>query len=143
LLWCQAQRLYDLLEGTLSCLLPSHPAWISKMCTTLPFRHLVLAELGNGVMPLLTSGHVSALSILHAYRVVFNRGVGGGCCYLLRRAGNSKQLLQPSLNLSPFFIRLLVERRRRSLIDANSSSDMGEGLPYSDLHRGELRQDFG
>ncbi len=50
---------------------------------------------------------VSALSALHAHRVVFNAGVGEGRFDLLRRAGNGKQLLQPSHNLSPFFKRLL------------------------------------
>jgi hypothetical protein len=44
----------------------------------------------------------SVLSDLQAYRVVFNTGVGEGRCDLLRRAGNRKQLLQPSHNLSPF-----------------------------------------
>ena len=47
------------------------------------------------------------LSDLHAYRVVFDAGVGEGRCDLLHRDGNGNQFLQPSPNLSPFFIRLL------------------------------------
>ena len=56
--------------------------------------------------PAATRG-VSVLSALHAYRVVFNAGVGEGRSDVLRRRRNSKQLLQPSRNLSPFFKRLL------------------------------------
>ncbi len=56
--------------------------------------------------PAATRG-VSVLSGLQAYRIVFNTGVGEGRCDLLRRRRNSKQLLQPSHNLSPFFKRLL------------------------------------
>lgn len=79
-----------------------------------------------------TSGYVSVLSALCVCWVVFNTGVSEGRCDLRRRR-NSKQLLQPSPNLSPFFNGCWTERRRRSLINANNSpSDMGEGLSSYD-----------
>src|ERR1039458_6256262 len=58
------------------------------------------------VLPAATRG-VSVLSDLQAYRVGFNTCVGEGRFDLLRRDGNGNQFLQPSPNLSPFFIRLL------------------------------------
>jgi hypothetical protein len=39
LVWRQAQRLYNLLEGTLSCWPPSNPAWVGKMRITFAFQH--------------------------------------------------------------------------------------------------------
>jgi hypothetical protein len=74
----------------------------------------------------------------HACRVVFIAGFGEGCFDLLRRRGNSKQLLYPSCDLGTFFISLLGRRRRRSLIDANNfRGDIGEGLSCSDLDRSD------
>jgi len=55
--------------------------------------------------PAATRG-VSVLSHSQAYRIVFNTGVGEGR-FDQRRRRKSNQFLQPSPNLSPFFIRLL------------------------------------